>query len=184
MSTSNMGGHEVEVTSMKKSLLGMKRKKNAPRPYYASQNSTRKKVKIASLAIIILVGIFWLLLRTPSSKPVSTGKDLSGVTKVTSKSNLAEQYSSDFTRTSKEVSTTGYKSWTKDTVDKAYFTLIYADKTGNFSQVYSTLYMIESAGQNGVKINDNSYGIDQKGRDEIKARADALVQKAKSGATQ
>lgn len=179
-----MGGREVEVTSMKKSLFNVKRKKSAPRPYYAPKDAARKKARLAAVVVVLLVAIFWLLLRTPSSKPISTDKDLTGVAKVSSAGNVAEQYSSDFTRTNKEVSTTGYKSWTKDTVDKAYFTLVYADKTGNFSQVYSTLYMIESAGKNGVKIDDNSYGIDQKGRDEIKARADALVQKAKSGATQ
>jgi hypothetical protein len=40
---------------------------------------------------------------------------------------------------------------------------------------------ISFAQKNGLDINNNSYGIDQKIRDEIKLRADASVEAFKKG---
>lgn len=182
MSIGKEGGHEVEVTSLKKTFFKGRSKRRTSNSYLESKSKSFHKRVFIVAAIVVLGGVFWLFLRGGSPKTISTGKDLTKINQAPKVNDVVEQYSGDYSRTTAEVSTTGYKDWTKETVDKAYFNLIYADKIGAYTQVYNTLYMIESAGKNGIKIDDNSYGIDQKGRDQIKARADALLLKARTSA--
>lgn len=65
--------------------------------------------------------------------------------------------------------------WNKAQIDSAYQALLYADKIGAYGQVQSILALLQAAKSGGINIDDNSYGVDQKKRDEILARAENLA---------
>ncbi len=94
---------------------------------------------------------------------------------------LAKNFGETFNNNSQELRNSNVATWNKDKLDKAYFNLIYADKVGSYNDVYNLLSSIYYAQKNGLDINNNSYGIDQKKRDEIKLRADASVEASKKG---
>jgi len=89
--------------------------------------------------------------------------------------NLVQKYSKDYGVTGEKVKRSNPSAWNREVLDEAYFTLLYADKIGDFSRVHSTLLMIELAKRNGLDIDDNSYGIDKKMRDTIRKRADEVA---------
>lgn len=65
-------------------------------------------------------------------------------------------------------------NWNRDILDDAYRSLLYADRVGAFTQVNQILDQIEFAKNNGLEIDDNSYGIGQDTRDSIRQRASTL----------
>lgn len=83
----------------------------------------------------------------------------------------------------KELQGTSSASWDKAKLDKVYFNLLYADKVGSFSDVYAMLAFINAAERSGLNVDDNSYGINQKIRNEIKLRADRIVEARMKGTT-
>lgn len=105
---------------------------------------------------------------------------MSRLTRITDSNTTAyvvQEYSGDYATISKEIQDPRMAQWSKTTLDNAYFCLLYADRTGAFTQVYSMLGMIEIAQKGGLNIDDNSFGIAQADRDAIKARADASSQR-------
>ena len=96
-------------------------------------------------------------------------------------SEVANNFGEAFNNNSQELRDSNVATWNKEKLDKAYFNLIYADKVGSYSDVYNLLSSIDYAKKNGLDINNNSYSIDQKKRDEIKLRADASVDAFKKG---
>ena len=94
---------------------------------------------------------------------------------------VAKNFGEAFNNNSQELRNSNIGTWNKEKLDKAYFNLIYADKVGSYSDVYNLLSSIDYAEKNGLDINNNSYGIDQKTRDEIKLRADKSVEASKKG---
>jgi len=94
---------------------------------------------------------------------------------------VVKRYGQDYDDSSKEITNKNYTEWDKTTLDKAYFSLLYADKAGLFTQVYQTLALIEGAKMNGLNVDDNGYGIGQAERDAIKQRADKIVQEELGG---
>ncbi len=84
---------------------------------------------------------------------------------------------------SKELQSSDSATWDKAKLDKVYFNLIYADKVGSFNDVYAMLAFIDAAKKSGLNIDDNSYGIDQTKRNEIKLRADKIVESRMKGTT-
>ena len=82
---------------------------------------------------------------------------------------------------SKELQSSNSATWDKAKLDKVYFNLIYADKVGSFNDVYVMLAFVDAAKKSGLNIDDNSYGIDQTKRDEIKLRADKIVESRMKG---
>jgi len=94
---------------------------------------------------------------------------------------LAKNFGESFNNNAQELRDSNVATWNKDKLDKAYFNLIYADKVGSYNDVYNLLSSIYYAEKNGLDINNNSYGIDQKKRDEIMLRADKSVESSKKG---
>jgi len=95
---------------------------------------------------------------------------------------VANNFGEAFNNNSQELRNSNIGTWNKEKLDIAYFNLIYADKVSSFNDVYTLLDYINYAQKNGLDINNNSFGIDQKKRDEIKLRADASVEAFKKGA--
>jgi hypothetical protein len=94
---------------------------------------------------------------------------------------VVKNFGEAFNNNTQELRNSNIGTWNKEKLDKAYFNLIYADKVSSFNDVYTLLDYISFAQKNGLDINNNSYGIDQKIRDEIKLRADASVEAFKKG---
>ena len=90
---------------------------------------------------------------------------------------VVESNGADYNNSIKAVNNSNPTEWDRAKLDKAYFSLLYADKVGAFSQVYTMLSMIDIAQRNGLDINDNSYRIDQGKRDEIRKRADEYAKR-------
>lgn len=97
---------------------------------------------------------------------------------------LIKDYSALSRENNQELRKIDLNSWTKDGLDKACFNLIYADKIGSFTDVYAMLAYIESAQKSGINIDDNSYGVTKKLREEIKLRADLAINIARTGPPQ
>ncbi len=95
----------------------------------------------------------------------------------TSKAETVSNYGKDQAKNSQDLQGAPSESWDKEKLDKAYFNLIYADKTGSSSDVYNMLFFIEVAQKSGLDIDNNSYGIDQQDRDQIRQRADEVTKK-------
>ena len=76
-------------------------------------------------------------------------------------------YSEDYGKSLEATSNTNPAKWDKAKVDDAYVTLLYVNKMGSFSQTLQYIALLEIAKAGGVDIDNNSYGIDQRTRDEI-----------------
>lgn len=93
---------------------------------------------------------------------------------------IVKKFGTDYDRATKELSSKSPAEWDKASLENAYLSLLYADKVGAFTQVYTMLSLIDSARKNGVDIDDNSYGINQQKRDDIRQRADIKSQETLS----
>ncbi|MCL2451981.1 hypothetical protein FWD20_03930 [Candidatus Saccharibacteria bacterium] len=71
-----------------------------------------------------------------------------------------------------EVNASAYAQWDQTVIDRAYFALVFADKTGAFGQVYTILSHLEQARYAGIDIDNNGLGIDQAARESFRQRAD------------
>jgi hypothetical protein len=153
-----------------------------------------KKLKSKRMLIVFLVIILvvtaavvtkvYLLNNEKKVKPTGKALELLEAKDTdSSKDYLTEKLGEENTNVNKELKDSGLSTWDKAKLDKAYYSLVYADKIGNFTQVFATLSLIESAKKSGLNIDDNSYGIDQAMRDAIKRRAEDLAQKAQASNT-
>ncbi len=100
-----------------------------------------------------------------------------------SRASLVQKFGVDSDKATQEVRNSDSTKWDKSRLDKAYLSLLYADKVGAFTQVYTMLSMIESAERSGLNVDDNSYGITQSMRDDIRQRADANAKKVMGSQT-
>lgn len=89
---------------------------------------------------------------------------------------LVDKYSGEYSETLDEVRGVAIQDWDDTTVEKAYFCLLYADKIGDFTQVNSMLFLIESAKQQGVDVDYDSRGVGSKELGEIQKRASARAE--------
>lgn len=139
---------------------------------------------IVAALLLVVVGVIVLITGFTSSdnnsKSTGTGqKEPSQITEYNDAQSVVERYESEKQSAAKAVQKTAAKEWDKELLDKAYFSLIYADKTGSFTEVYAFLSLLDAAKKSGVNIDDNKYGIDQAQRDEMLERANAAAKQAK-----
>lgn len=87
----------------------------------------------------------------------------------------ATKYSETYNQSLTNIKGFSPTKWNKAQIDSAYQALLYADKIGAYGQVQSILALLQAAKGGGVNIDDNSYGINQKQRDEILARTDNVA---------
>jgi len=80
---------------------------------------------------------------------------------------LVEKYSQAYGVSLQNTTNTNPSTWDKAKVDDAYTTLLYVNKVGSFAQTLQYLALLEGAKAGGVNIDNNSYAINQKTRDEI-----------------
>jgi len=89
-----------------------------------------------------------------------------------SKANVVNKFGRDYDSATKNIRGSDPTNWDKAKLDQAYLSLVYADKIGAFTQVYTMMSYIEFAQKSGLNIDDNSYGVNQSMRDSIRERAD------------
>lgn len=178
MSTSKESGQAVEVVAVKRASFGATMLQRI-RLVLSRKHNRRLRFGVAAIVIVALAAVLYWFFMRDTSPPVATGKDLTKIKQASQVADVVQDYSADYSQAASDLQRQSYTNWNRTTLDKAYFSLIYADKIGAFSQVYNTLILIDAAKQTGVDIDDNSYGMDQKGRDEIRQRADVNAQKAR-----
>lgn len=88
-----------------------------------------------------------------------------------------EAFGAEYGVAAPEVNNSDPRKWDKAMLDKACLVLLYANKTGDFTQVQGTLYFMELAQRTGLNIDDNSWGVDGADRERMKQRAYDLSQK-------
>ena len=152
--------------------------------------NTKKFLKPTAIIVIILVtagailGKVFFVQTKESNKP--TGHELELL--LTSDNNsgrsyVVERYGKKYEAAVEEIRSSDLRKWDKAMLDQAYLSLVYADKVGAFTNVYTTLSLIESAQKNGLNIDDNSWGIDQEKRNAIRQRADYRSQQQIQGSS-
>ncbi len=140
----------------------------------------KRALKLFALLIIFIgliaggyLGYKYYKSSQKSNTPMGTSeakyiKDMLGSdSKVATKEYLVEKYSQAYGVSLHNTSNTNPVNWDKAKVDDAYTTLLYVNKMGSFAQTLQYLALLERAKVGGVDIDNNSYGIDQKTRDEI-----------------
>ena len=125
-------------------------------------------LSLGVLAVAILVGAFFV------TKPNSTSTNQQGNS--TDAAVSSEPTGPDLNQEVKSLQESDPENWSREDVDSAYENLIYADSVGAFSQAQEILYNLEVARSAGVDIDQNSKGIDEAKRSEIRQRADNLEQ--------
>lgn len=131
------------------------------------------------VAIVCMAAVFATRSRPQSiDEPVQQSPQISVEDPV---EDVVRRYGADYDTSLQNTARTNPTEWSSESLDEAYFSLLYADKTGAFTQVYALLSLIESAEQAGMDIDSNAYSIDQHTRDAIKHRADAHARAAKGG---
>ena len=177
MSAIKESGQTVEVVAIKKASLGSSILRRSRLMFTRKGSKRLRFFSLSAVGIVVLLGLYWFYTHD-TAPPLTAGRDLTKIKQTTQVADVVRDYSADYSQAASELQKNSYTNWNRTTLDKAYFSLIYADKIGAFTQVYNTLILIDSAKQTGIDIDDNSYGMDQKGRDEIRQRAEVSARKA------
>lgn len=138
------------------------------------------------LVVAIIAGVYgmrslWLSSEDPATKSAQELLQVRADDSEDSQIRMVKQFGPAYGSAIQEVQTSDTTQWDKTMLDKAYLSLIYADKVGAFTQVNTMLAMITLAQNSGLDIDDNSYGVTQSMRDDMKQRADALAQQQVDG---
>jgi hypothetical protein len=135
------------------------------------------------LAVILVLGAGIWLIRDPVDEVKITDEQKYTKSFVESdnsketQARLVSQYGVRYN----EITAMIYKSnpgeWDKSTLDDAYKALLYADKMQANTQTVYILKSIEAAGNAGLDIDNNSYGVTKEMRNNIQKRLDEAVEK-------
>ena len=87
-------------------------------------------------------------------------------------SQITVKYSRQYEEYLAELNASRPSKWDRTMLDKAYFCLVYADKTNATFQVLLMLENIDQANSTGVDVDKNGWGIKQSDRDNIRKRAE------------
>lgn len=134
-------------------------------------------VGLIIFSIILISIIFYIRLRDDSSSTGEQPDEVSFAELINSgneedKTKLVDIYGEDYQAAVERNLNPDFNGWDEQKVNDVYITLLYADKVGDFSQVYTSLSMLEMMKTAGVDIDSNIYGVTQETRDVIKAKAD------------
>jgi len=146
-----------------------------------NKRPNKKRRVIFALIALILVCVV-IFIKPNAKETVSTPEPVEGLLNAGNKDEdiilVVEKFGPKYDAAMDEVQNSDINKWDKAMLDKAYLSLLYADKIGAFSQVQTVLSLLEAVKSNGLNIDDNSYAINQEKRDEILNRANALLEKA------
>lgn len=152
------------------------------RKIYNKRVSEKKLLLLFGCVILVglLVTMYVFYVRKNQKNPIydTTKQDLLASSNDENNINtVVDRYGKSYVESERSIASDP-ASWNKETLDEAYFVLMYADKISAFSQVYDSLAKIDLAKKSGLNIDNNSYGINQTIRDSIRRRADANANKA------
>lgn len=83
-------------------------------------------------------------------------QDAQGISDV---SQLVEKHSSNVDQASKDTFGSDVQKWDNTDVDKAYYALVYASKTGNFMEVININSLLETAQSSGKNVSGDRVGV-------------------------
>lgn len=146
----------------------------------------RRRIFFAILiATVSLVGVFGFV-RISKEKHEYVAEPVESLLQADesdkSKVRVVETYGTKYDAAINKVEDSDPTKWDKEMLDKAYLSLLYADKIGAFTQAYTILSLLELAQNNGLNIDDNSYGITKEKRNDIKKRADVYARQIEDNA--
>jgi hypothetical protein len=143
-------------------------------------------------AILISLGLIFYYGYNNRTKPITTNKPsteqqayskdfINSNNSEENKANLSEKYSSKYAEASQLISGTNPAQWNKQKVNDACASLLFVSKMDSYSQALQYLALLEEAKANGVNIDDNDYGVNQKVRDDIYTKSTQASDKALGG---
>ena len=94
-------------------------------------------------------------------------KDLKGSGDAQSIEKVVAEFGPKYDQAIEELTKSNVKKWTQADVDKAHFSLLYADKIGASSQVVSLYRQIFGAKQSGVNVDQNAANMTEQDRKKI-----------------
>ncbi len=149
--------------------------------------STRKIVLLVGIISVLILSVGLYAMRKRQTKIIQTPTFAQELQKYpdspSAKSEITNKYSGTYDQSVKQVNGTNPTTWDKASIDNAYKALLYTDKIGAFGQTKDMLARLQNAQKSGVNIDDNSFGIDQRQRDEILKRADEQAKQFSSKST-
>lgn len=143
----------------------------------------RRKVVIGALVLCIVALAVCMSAVVVQNRDVPTNdvvQELPQISSNHSAGDIVQLFGADYETSLKDLQKLPPAQWDKEMLDRAYFSLLYADKVNVFTQVYTVLAMIDAAESSGLDIDNNSYGIDQSAREEMRNRADNCAQRVLS----
>ena len=118
----------------------------------------------------------------PSAEQQAYSKDfINSNNSEENKAKLSDKYSQAYADSLQSISGSNPAEWNREKVNNACATLLYANKMGSYSQALQYLALLDEAKANGVNIDDNDYGVNQKLRDEIYTKSKEASDKASQG---
>lgn len=166
------GGGEVGEIVKQKTLAD--KLKTKPKTYFS--------ILIVIIAIISGFFIVWNhnknKIKTTHSEKETYAHDFinSSDNSTANKTHLVEKYGAHYDELISKILQSNPATWNKEMLNDAYAALLYADKMGDYTHVNALLSYIEAVKARGLNIDDNSYGVNQNIRDEIKQRAKMSTQ--------
>lgn len=151
-------------------------------PHSASQQRSpklrinRNILKLAAGMSLILIACFGYAVYDNNQKQAEYEKRIQSLVEIKNTSNVqdvVQRYGTTKGDNKRDLENSNSEDWNKAKLDKVYFNLLYADKVGSFNEVYAMLFFVDVAEKSGLDIDDNSYGVNQQIRSDIKSRADA-----------
>jgi hypothetical protein len=139
---------------------------------------------IALITLGMYIVLKWRKTNATAKKSPSTTlsiQEQKHIVNNTDVSSVVQTYGKSQDVITKEVQASNPNKWDKTMLDKAYFSLLYYDKVGDFSHVNQMLFMISLAQKSGLNIDNNSFGVNQKARDAMQLKASQLAQKKAQG---
>ena len=150
-------------------------------PKHNAGNKSRKPLAavtiVLAVALALIVGGYFgykyyvnrqdSVITTDSREVIFKKEMLNPNSSDETRASAVASYSEDYGNSLQATSNTNPAKWDKAKVDDAYVTLLYVNKMGSFSQTLQYIALLEIAKAGGVDIDNNSYGIDQRTRDEI-----------------
>jgi len=144
-------------------------------------NKRQRYLLIASILGTVLVTITSLILyyvlnnlarpvatNNPSAEQQAYYKDfIDSDDSELNKAELSNKYSQTYANSLQSTSNTNPAEWNREKVNEACRVLLYVDKMGSYSQALQYVALLQEAKINGVNIDDNDYGVNQKVRDDI-----------------
>ncbi len=141
---------------------------------------------LAAITLVVLAVGYYLYVdyqfKQSSTQPTSTSDKVLAneiknlpASETIDNSALYQKYTQRYSEVRDQVIASDPRKWDSDMVEKAYFLLMFSEKTKSYNLVNIVLADFDRAKAAGVNIDDKASGFDENYRNKIRAEAEAVV---------